>query len=59
VRICPKLKRFHYNIGDLSYDPNTTLLITGSRAVTGYYEKDGFVFSKGPYIFIAKVWMKE
>ncbi len=59
VRICPKLKRFHYYIGELSYEPNSTLLIAGSRAVTGYYEKDGFVFSKGPYIFIAKVWMKE
>lgn len=59
ARICPKLVRYHYNIGDLGYDPNSTLLITGSRSVTGYYEKDGFVFSKGPYIFIAKVWMRE
>jgi hypothetical protein len=59
VRICPRLKRYHYNIGELGYDPNSTLLITGSRAVSGYYEKDGFVFSKGPYIFIAKVWMRE
>jgi hypothetical protein len=59
VRICPALRRFHYKIGVLGYDPNSTLLITGSRAVTGYYEKNGFVFSKGPYIFIAKVWLRE
>jgi hypothetical protein len=59
VRICPALRRFHYNIGVLGYDPNSTLLITGSRAVTGYYERNGFVFSKGPYIFIAKVWLRE
>jgi hypothetical protein len=59
VRICPELRRLHYYIGELSYEPNSTLLITGSRAVTGYYERDGFVFSKGPYIFIAKVWMRK
>jgi hypothetical protein len=59
VRICPALRRFHYDIGVLGYDPNSTLLITGSRAVTGFYERNGFVFSKGPYIFIAKVWLRE
>jgi Mg-chelatase subunit ChlD len=59
VRICPALRRFHYDIGVLGYDPNATLLITGSRAVTGFYERNGFVFSKGPYIFIAKVWLRE
>jgi len=58
ARVCPKLVRLNYRVGELSYDPMTDLLITGLRAVTGYYDIDGSVFSKGPYIFIAKVWLR-
>ncbi len=59
ARICPLLLRLNYTIGTLSYDPITDLLITGSKAAMGYYELGGGVFSKGPYIFTAKVWLRE
>jgi hypothetical protein len=59
ARICPPLWRVNYNIGENSFDPNSTLLITGARAALGFYEIDGIVFSRGPYIFIAKVWLRE
>jgi cysteine-rich repeat protein len=59
ARICPMLVRLNYNIGEESYDPVTDLLITGSKAVIGYYELLGGVESKGPYIFTAKVWLRE
>jgi len=59
TKLCVELIRMHYVVGDVTYDPITDLLITGARAVTGYYENYGFVFSKGPYIFIAKVWLRE
>jgi fibro-slime domain-containing protein len=59
LRFCPVLKRINYKVGEISYNPTTPLLITGSRAVTGFYEIGGTVQSKGPYIFIAKVWLRE
>ncbi|HJX05236.1 MAG TPA: hypothetical protein VJ461_00840, partial [Candidatus Nanoarchaeia archaeon] len=59
ARICPLLLRLNYTIGTGSYDPITDLLITGSKAAMGYYELGGGVFSKGPYIFTAKVWLRE
>ncbi len=58
-RMCIGLTRYHQDIGEITYDPDTSLLITGSRAVMGFYEMGGYVFSKGPYIFIAKVWLRE
>jgi|GEM_PF-4927432 len=58
-RICPKLTRLDFDIGEQIYDPVTDLLITGTRAITGYYEIVGVVISKGPYLFTAKVWLRE
>jgi len=56
---CAELIRVTYNIGDLVYDPESDLLITGSKSITGFFEKSGLIKSKGPYIFTAKVWQRK
>lgn len=58
ARVCTELIRVTYEIGEGLYDPESELLISGSKAVTGYFESDGAIFSKGPYIFTAKVWLR-
>lgn len=57
VRVCPLLIRLNFDVGEESFDPLTDLLITGSRAIIGFYEWGG-IRSKGPYIFTAKVWLR-
>ncbi|MBN2459924.1 VWA domain-containing protein [Candidatus Woesearchaeota archaeon] len=57
TRVCPMLVRLEYTIGEESQDPITDLLITGSRAITGFYEWGG-LRSKGPFIFTSKVWLR-
>jgi hypothetical protein len=59
AKLCIGLTRQHYDIGGFTYDPETPLLITGSRSVIGFYEMGGYIFSNGPYIFTAKVWLRE
>ena len=58
VRICPKLIRVNYNIG---LDPeliDSDLIVTSSTVISGYFEEGGFVYSKGPFIFTAKAWLR-
>ena len=59
ARICPGLMRLDYDIGETVVDPETDLLISGSKSVIGFYEIAGLLFSKGPYIFTAKVWLRD
>lgn len=58
VRACPILNRVNYNAPGLAGDIDTDLLVTGSRAVTGYYDENGEFIGKGPFIFTAKVWLR-
>ena len=59
IRMCPELDRVNYKIAEGTYDPNSDLLITGSRAISGFYEESGVIKSKGPYIFTAKAWLRK
>jgi len=58
VRLCPELDRVNFNIGEGVEPVNSDLLITGSRSVSGYYEENGVLRSKGPFIFTAKAWLR-
>jgi cysteine-rich repeat protein len=58
ARVCPELVRYSFTAGSEGFDPDTPLLITDSKSVIGFFEKEGYVFSKGPYIFLAKVWQR-
>ena len=59
IRFCPKLKRFNFNVGSGPEEIDADLLVTGSRSVVGYFEEGGYIYSTGPYIFTAKVWLRE
>ncbi len=58
ARVCPELFRLNYNLGMEITDPETDLLMAGSRAVIGYYDFNGQFVSENPYLFTAKVWQR-
>jgi hypothetical protein len=59
ARICPELIRLDYTIGEETFDAESQLLISGSRAVTGYYQIGGSLYGTGPFLFTAKVWLRK
>jgi hypothetical protein len=56
--VCPGLQRWHKEIGAPVNDLDSDLLVTSSRPVFHYFEKDGIVTMVGPYVFTAKVWVR-
>jgi hypothetical protein len=59
IPFCYSLRRINFKIGENSYDPNTTLLITSTKSISGFYELDGETFSRGPFMFIVKAWLRK
>jgi hypothetical protein len=59
IRACPELVRLDKEIGVGPFDPDTELLVASSRALPGFFESNGEIFSKGPYIFTARVWLRK
>lgn len=58
VRLCPALYRVNFELGLTPETIDADFLVSSSTAVPGYYEADDFVYSKGPYIFTAKAWLR-
>ncbi|HLP79236.1 MAG TPA: fibro-slime domain-containing protein [Acidobacteriota bacterium] len=59
IPLCLGLRRIDFTIGEESYDANSTLLITSSKSISGFFQLDGDTFSKGPFTFIVKAWLRK
>jgi Mg-chelatase subunit ChlD len=55
---CPLLTKSVYDSLP-AIDPTSELLVTGSKAIIGYYDRSGTIRTRGPYIFTAKVWLRK
>ncbi len=58
-RICPELQRINKTLGSNPEEIETDLLVASPGLIAGYYEQSGRLRSTGPYIFIAKVWLRK
>jgi Mg-chelatase subunit ChlD len=55
---CPILTKYVYDPLPAT-NPESELLVTGSKAIIGYYDRSGNIMTRGPYIFTAKVWLRK
>lgn len=58
IIFCSLLARKNFNLNEPVGDANSDLLVTGSRAVAGYYSMANRFLPIGPFIFTAKVWLR-
>lgn len=56
---CSLLVRINFNIIQEETDVDSDFLVTGSRAVSGYYNYLNEYVPLGPYIYTAKVWLRK